>query len=147
MKQLIKIAKVLIPLALAAYLMFETFKDPQRRRDLFEALGRAEYIWVLISMLCAWLSHMIRARRWKYLLEPMGYRTRFWNAYHAVMSGYLINMAIPRLGEVVVEARIVDRPNRVLVPGLASEQDRPDIASGRVPGERDEEVDAGLAAW
>lgn len=100
MKQFIKIAKVAVPLGLAVFLMYKTFKDPARREELFEALGRAEYIWVLISMCCAWLSHMLRARRWKYLLEPMGYRTRFWNAYHAVMSGYLINMAIPRLGEV-----------------------------------------------
>lgn len=100
MKQLIKIAKVVVPLGLAGYLMYITFKDPNQREELFGALQRAEYIWVLISMLCAWSSHMIRARRWKYLLEPLGYKTRFWNAYHSVMSGYLINTAIPRLGEV-----------------------------------------------
>jgi len=34
------------------------------------------------------------------LIEPLGFKTRFWNAYHAVMSGYLINMAIPRAGEI-----------------------------------------------
>lgn len=100
MKQFIKVIKIVLPLGLAAYLMYDTFKDPQSREELFEAMGRAEYIWVAISMLCAWLSHILRARRWKYLLEPMGYRTRFWNAYHSVMSGYLINMAIPRAGEV-----------------------------------------------
>ncbi|NNC83896.1 MAG: flippase-like domain-containing protein [Flavobacteriales bacterium] len=100
MKQLIKVAKVVVPIGLAIYLMYITFKDPQQRAELLEALGRAEYIWVLISMFLGWCSHMLRARRWKYLIEPLGYKTRLWNAYHAVMSGYLINMAIPRAGEI-----------------------------------------------
>lgn len=100
MKQLIKVLKVVLPIGLAAYLMYITFKDPQSREELMDAIERADYLWVGVSMVCAWLSHMIRARRWKYLLEPMGYKTRFWTAYHAVMSGYLINMAIPRAGEV-----------------------------------------------
>jgi uncharacterized membrane protein YbhN (UPF0104 family) len=100
MKAFIKILKVALPIGLAVYLMYITFKDPQDRQDLFDAIKRANYFWVLISMLCAWASHMLRARRWKYLLEPMGFQTRFWSAYHAVMSGYLINMAIPRAGEV-----------------------------------------------
>lgn len=100
MKQFIKLAKVVIPIGLAVYLMYTTFEDPTQRAELLDAVYRADYFWVFISMVCAWLSHMIRSRRWKYLLEPMGYKTRFWNAYHSVMSGYLINMAIPRAGEV-----------------------------------------------
>ncbi len=100
MKQIIKLAKVVVPIGLAIYLMYSTFKDPAQRAELYDALGRANYLWVAVSMCCAWLSHVVRARRWKYLLEPMGYRTRFWNAYHSVMSGYLINMAIPRAGEI-----------------------------------------------
>jgi len=43
---------------------------------------------------------MSRAHRWKYTLEPLGYRPRFWNSLFAVMIGYLLNLAFPRLGEV-----------------------------------------------
>lgn len=100
MKQVVKFIKIAIPIGLAVYLMYDTFKDPKSREELYSAISRAEYIWVGISMLCALLSHLLRSRRWKYLLEPMGYKTRFWNAYHSVMSGYLVNMAIPRAGEV-----------------------------------------------
>ena len=100
MKQVVKFIKIALPIGLAVYLMYDTFKDPKSRDELYDAISRAEYIWVGISMLCAWLSHLLRSRRWKYLLEPMGYKTRFWNAYHSVMSGYLVNMAIPRAGEV-----------------------------------------------
>jgi len=100
MKPLIKAAKFIIPLGLAAYLMYITFRDPQDRAELAEAISQADFLWVGVSMIMAWCSHAIRARRWKYLLEPLGYRTRFWTAYHAVWSGYLINTAIPRAGEV-----------------------------------------------
>lgn len=34
------------------------------------------------------------------MLEPLGYQPRFWKMYHSVMIGYLINLTIPRSGEV-----------------------------------------------
>ena len=33
-------------------------------------------------------------------LEPLGYQPGFWKMYHSVMIGYLINLTIPRSGEV-----------------------------------------------
>lgn len=38
--------------------------------------------------------------RWVQLIEPLGYKPRLSTTYHAVMFGYLANMAIPRLGEI-----------------------------------------------
>lgn len=46
-------------------------------------------------------SHWVRALRWKLLLEPMGYRPSGLNAFFAVMVGYLVNLGVPRLGEIV----------------------------------------------
>lgn len=49
-----------------------------------------------------WLvSHISRAYRWKYLLEPLGYSPRLLNSFMAVMVGYLANFGIPRSGEVL----------------------------------------------
>jgi len=45
------------------------------------------------------VAYLSRAYRWKYVLEPLGYKTKFWNRYHAVMIGYLVNLTIPRAGE------------------------------------------------
>ncbi|MCH2224778.1 MAG: flippase-like domain-containing protein, partial [Crocinitomicaceae bacterium] len=45
------------------------------------------------------LSHLSRAYRWLFLLEPLGYKPKLINAYHAVMSGYVINYTVPRSGE------------------------------------------------
>jgi glycosyltransferase 2 family protein len=46
-------------------------------------------------------SHVVRALRWQLLIHPLGYRPKFSNAFFAVMVGYLANMALPRLGEVL----------------------------------------------
>src|SRR5690606_31666464 len=46
-----------------------------------------------------WLSHVSRAWRWRYILEPLGHRPGFWNCYHAVMAGYFMNLFLPRAGE------------------------------------------------
>lgn len=46
-------------------------------------------------------SHILRALRWKLLMEPMGYKPSFVNTFFAVMIGYLANFAFPRLGEVL----------------------------------------------
>jgi hypothetical protein len=47
------------------------------------------------------VSHWIRAIRWKLLLEPLGYQPTSLNAFFAVMVGYLVNLGVPRLGEIV----------------------------------------------
>ncbi|MFK8039151.1 MAG: YbhN family protein [Crocinitomicaceae bacterium] len=72
---------------------------PQQKTDLFNAFKTADYKWVLISLVIGWLSHLSRAYRQLYLLKPLGYEASFWNSYHALMSGYLVNLAFPRAGE------------------------------------------------
>ncbi|NJW54891.1 lysylphosphatidylglycerol synthase transmembrane domain-containing protein, partial [Salinimicrobium oceani] len=52
------------------------------------------------------LSHLSRAYRWKYLLEPLGYRPQFANSFMAVMGGYLANLGVPRSGEVLRAATV-----------------------------------------
>ena len=57
------------------------------------------YAWIALSLVIGLFSHLVRAHRWKYLLEPMGHQTSFANRYHATMVGYVVNMVIPRAGE------------------------------------------------
>ncbi len=74
-----------------------------RGQDI-EQIGRelrgANYSWIVLAMLCALLSHFTRALRWNMLIGTMGYRTRPLQTFYAVMTGYLSNLAIPRMGEV-----------------------------------------------
>ena len=60
----------------------------------------ANYWWVLLSVVFGILSHFSRAYRWMFMLEPMGYKPRFGNSFMAVLIGYLVNLALPRAGEI-----------------------------------------------
>lgn len=68
--------------------------------SLKEAFIKADYIYLFYGLIIMLLSHMSRAYRWKYMLEPLGHKPSFWKMYHSVMIGYLINLTIPRSGEV-----------------------------------------------
>ncbi|HZY78638.1 MAG TPA: lysylphosphatidylglycerol synthase transmembrane domain-containing protein [Cyclobacteriaceae bacterium] len=46
------------------------------------------------------LSHVLRSERWRMLLEPSGNKGTLSNSFLSVMVGYLVNLAIPRGGEV-----------------------------------------------
>jgi hypothetical protein len=43
---------------------------------------------------------MSRARRWQLLIHPLDYHPSFWHTFHAMMIGYLANLALPRIGEI-----------------------------------------------
>lgn len=60
----------------------------------------ANYWWVLLSLILAILSHLSRAYRWQFMLAPLGYKPKFANSVMAVLVAYLVNLIIPRAGEI-----------------------------------------------
>lgn len=97
----IGLLKILVPLALGVWLIFYFYDqlNEQQRDELFTAFDQADLGWFLLASLLSWFSHLSRAWRWRYLIEHMGYNVGFWNAYNATMSGYFMNLLIPRAGE------------------------------------------------
>lgn len=93
--------KLGLPLAIGFWLIHKQYAElsPSQRDELFAAFGQADLLWLSLSMVVGWVAHVSRGWRWRYLLEPIGYRPGFWNCYHGVMVGYFINMFIPRAGE------------------------------------------------
>lgn len=94
--------KKTIPLALGGFLIWVslsklTEEDIQSVKNSFQT---ANYWWVLLSLLLGVLSHFSRAYRWKFMLEPLGYKPRFLNSAMAVIIAYLVNLGIPRAGEI-----------------------------------------------
>lgn len=59
-----------------------------------------------LSLIFGVLSHLSRAYRWKFLLEPLGYKPKFANTVMAVLIAYLLNLFIPRSGEIARAASI-----------------------------------------
>ncbi len=93
--------------------------------DLWKNLKEAKIHFVIMSTLVGVLAVLLRALRWQLLLEPMGYKTRLDNAYHATMSGYLVNLGVPRSGEVarcVLFSKTDKVPMNVLVGTVLSER-------------------------
>ena len=102
-KFLLAFVKTVMPLLLGIYLIWVFFsdmaKDPKKLEAFYTAIYNANYLWIILALILGVIAYLARAFRWKYVLEPLGHKTNFWNRYHAVMIGYLVNLTIPRAGE------------------------------------------------
>lgn len=100
-KKFFKFLKIFFPIAIGVYLTWYFFKglSKEELQQTKDAFFDADYVWVILSLIVAFLSHLSRAYRWRFLLDPLGYKPSLGNAYHAVMSGYVINFTVPRSGE------------------------------------------------
>lgn len=59
-------------------------------------------IYLILLCLSGLLSHVARSMRWILLLKPLSdHKISLWNSFVAVITGYAVNVAIPRGGEVV----------------------------------------------
>lgn len=94
-----KTAKVIIPLLLGGFLVWYSFTIVSPK-ELVSYFKNANYWWITLGLFFGILSHLSRAYRWKYLLEPMGYKPKFINSALAVLVAYLMNIFLPRAGEV-----------------------------------------------
>lgn len=98
-KNIIQSLKFFGFLAAGALLLWLAFKSINIER-LISSLTGARYGWILLSIIFAFMAYVSRARRWVLLVEPLGYRPSLRNTFHAMMTGYLANMALPRVGEI-----------------------------------------------
>lgn len=69
-------------------------------RKLYDELKIANYSWLLLSVFFGLAAYISRARRWSLLINPLGYKHSFINSFNALMTGYLANLALPRIGEI-----------------------------------------------
>jgi glycosyltransferase 2 family protein len=67
---------------------------------LAEDLKDANYFWLLMSLLFGFFAYASRARRWMLLINPLGFNPSYKNTFYALMTGYLANLALPRIGEI-----------------------------------------------
>jgi len=67
---------------------------------LWSELKVADYSWLLLSVFFGLVAFLSRARRWMLLINPLGYHPSFMNSFYSLMTGYLANLALPRIGEI-----------------------------------------------
>jgi len=94
-----KFLKIVAPLALGGFLVWYSISKISID-TLIGYFKNANYWWIALGLTFGILSHLSRAYRWKFMLEPMGYKPKFANSTMAVLVAYLVNYAIPRAGEV-----------------------------------------------
>ncbi len=56
--------------------------------------------WLSLMVLCFMASNVLRAERWKMLLASIGHPTTLYKSFLSLMIGYLVNLVIPRGGEI-----------------------------------------------
>ena len=75
---------------------------PPQEWDKFTIALKKSKLWIIFPVgLILGLSHLVRALRWRLIMEPLGYKPSIINTFFAVLIGYLANLAVPRLGEVL----------------------------------------------
>ena len=103
MEKLKAILKILVPLSIGLFFIFLTLNatSNEERELIYTYVKNADYRFLFLSVFFGILSHISRAYRWKFMLEPLGYKPRFINTVLAVLIGYIANLGIPRSGEIL----------------------------------------------
>jgi len=73
---------------------------PEQRNELMTSFKTANYLYVYISLFIGLTGFWARAYRWKYTLAHIGYTAPFSVKFSAICVTYVMNMLIPRSGEV-----------------------------------------------
>jgi uncharacterized protein (TIRG00374 family) len=102
-KSFISTLRNLIPLGLGVFLIYYSLSTitADQRTLIWSYIEQAHPFPILISIIFGALSHISRAYRWKFLLNPLGYHPSFINLTGAVLVNYLSNLGIPRSGDVL----------------------------------------------
>ncbi|KIA83792.1 membrane protein [Kaistella solincola] len=90
---------IAISLAIAALFMWWALKGMEFEK-IAGYFAKANYFWVFVAAIFGVLAYWFRAVRWNLLLEPMGYNISTSNSFWTISFGYLMNLTIPRSGEV-----------------------------------------------
>ncbi|MEI8224428.1 MAG: lysylphosphatidylglycerol synthase transmembrane domain-containing protein [Bacteroidota bacterium] len=98
-KGILQTLKFIAFLAVGIVLLWFAFLNVDFTR-LAADLKEADYSWLLLSVLFGLFAFVSRARRWILLINPLGFNPSLRNSFYALMTGYLANLALPRIGEI-----------------------------------------------
>lgn len=97
-----KFLKTTIPLLIGIgliYYQFSSFNEEELER-IKGYFRNANYFYVFLSIFISLFGYWSRAYRWRYALNHLGYQPKFHNSFFAVSISYLLNLTIPRSGEI-----------------------------------------------
>lgn len=99
-QKIVKTLKFLSFFLIGILIFWMVYKDQDIKRIENILSNDVNYFWIVVSVLLGLLSHISRSIRWNLMIEPLGKKPRLLNTFLAVMVGYLMNLALPRMGEI-----------------------------------------------
>ena len=109
LKQAIQVS---VSLGIAIWIFWLLYRDIELT-SLKQQILASNWFWIFLSLGIAWFGYWIRGWRWSLLIrEDNTLKVSPHRAYHAVMVGYLVNLLVPRAGE-VARCGVLTRSNQI----------------------------------
>jgi glycosyltransferase 2 family protein len=99
-KKFLNALKYLAFFAIGAILFWLLYKDLDINQLKAVLANDVQYFWIWVALFLGLLSHISRSLRWNLMIEPLSHKPRLLNTFLAVMTGYLMNLVLPRMGEI-----------------------------------------------
>lgn len=107
-----QIIQVTISLGIAIWIFWFLYRDIALD-SLLVQIKSSNWFWIFASLFISLFGFWLRAWRWTLLIRSdEGEKVKPNRAYHAVMVGYLVNLLIPRAGE-VAKCGVLTRTNGI----------------------------------
>lgn len=112
LQNLKQIIQVTISLGIAIWIFWFLYRDIALE-SLLAQIKSSNWLWIFASLTISLFGFWLRAWRWTLLIRSdEGEKVKPNRAYHAVMVGYLVNLLIPRAGE-VAKCGVLTRTNGI----------------------------------
>ncbi len=101
-KKLVTILKIVIPLLIAAVILWWMYRDMDWQEILDGMRGdKMNWTWMLLSLPFGITAQVFRGLRWKLALEPLGAKARYGTCINAIFLSYGSSLVVPRVGELL----------------------------------------------
>lgn len=101
-KKLKNLFTIAIPLLVGIAMIFYQYQSLEKAElnQIILYFKKANYFYIALSLLIMLFAHFVRAYRWQYAINYLGYKTSTTNNFLAVLASYFMNLTIPRSGEI-----------------------------------------------
>lgn len=101
-KTIKKILNIAFPILLGSLIIILFYRqlDQKAIAEFKNHIKTANYFWVFIAVFVTFLSHLSRAMRWQMMIKSLNYQISFSKAFYSLFVNYLVNLGIPRTGEI-----------------------------------------------
>jgi uncharacterized protein (TIRG00374 family) len=110
--------RIALSLSVTSFFLWLAFRG-QDIGNLGHALIEQPVLWFILLAVLNIVSHLLRAFRWKLLIDPIKTGVTVHHAFASLMIGFMVNGFLPRAGE-IVRSYVLGRKTQVPVSSILS---------------------------